>query len=43
MRHSIMSGYSRFPVHDPENPLGFVGLLLVKKVSLFVRPEHITT
>ncbi|KAK0237280.1 hypothetical protein EDD85DRAFT_921841 [Armillaria nabsnona] len=25
----IMSGYSRFPVHDPENPLAFVGLLLL--------------
>ncbi|KAK0200696.1 hypothetical protein DFS33DRAFT_1386614 [Desarmillaria ectypa] len=28
----IMSGYSRLPVHDPENPLAFVGLLLVKKL-----------
>lgn len=31
----IMSGYSRFPVHDPENPLGFVGLLLVKKLITY--------
>ncbi|KAG7441214.1 DUF21-domain-containing protein [Guyanagaster necrorhizus] len=28
----IMSGYSRFPVHHPDNPLAFVGLLLVKKL-----------
>ncbi|KAK0445604.1 uncharacterized protein EV420DRAFT_920435 [Desarmillaria tabescens] len=28
----IMSGYSRFPVHEPDNPLAFVGLLLVKKL-----------
>lgn len=31
----IMSGYSRFPVHDPENPLAFVGLLLVKKLITY--------
>lgn len=29
----LMSGYSRLPVHEPGNPLAFVGLLLVKKVS----------
>ncbi|KAF8228594.1 DUF21-domain-containing protein [Tricholoma matsutake] len=28
----ILSGYSRFPVHDPHNPTAFVGLLLVKKL-----------
>ncbi|KAK0483032.1 DUF21-domain-containing protein [Armillaria luteobubalina] len=31
----IMSGYSRFPVHNPENPLAFVGLLLVKKLITY--------
>ncbi|KAK0189383.1 hemolysin [Armillaria mellea] len=31
----IMSGYSRFPVHKPENPLDFVGLLLVKKLITY--------
>ncbi|KAK0433171.1 hemolysin [Armillaria borealis] len=31
----IMSGYSRFPVHDPENPSAFVGLLLVKKLITY--------
>lgn len=29
---SLLSGYSRFPVHEPGNPLAFVGLLLIKKV-----------
>lgn len=28
----ILSGYSRFPVHEPGNPTAFVGLLLVKKL-----------
>jgi metal transporter CNNM len=28
----IMSGYSRFPVHEAGKPQAFVGLLLVKKV-----------
>jgi hypothetical protein len=27
-----LSGYSRFPVHEPGNPLAFAGLLLVKGV-----------
>jgi metal transporter CNNM len=29
---SLSSGYSRFPVHEPGNPLEFQGLLLIKKV-----------
>jgi len=29
---SLLSGYSRFPVHEPGNPLAYIGLLLVKKV-----------
>ena len=28
----MLSGYSRFPVHEPGNPLAFIGLLLIKKV-----------
>ncbi|KAF5366846.1 hypothetical protein D9758_006484 [Tetrapyrgos nigripes] len=28
----LLSGYSRFPVHEPGNPLAFVGLLLIKKL-----------
>ncbi|KAF5346076.1 hypothetical protein D9756_010834 [Leucocoprinus leucothites] len=28
----LLSGYSRFPVHEPGNPLAFIGLLLVKKL-----------
>jgi metal transporter CNNM len=32
---SLLSGYSRFPVHEPNNPFAFVGLLLVKKVLEF--------
>ena len=30
--HRLLSGYSRFPIHEPGNPLAFSGLLLVKKV-----------
>ena len=30
---SLLSGYSRFPVHEAGNPLAFVGLLLIKKVG----------
>ncbi|OJA08128.1 hypothetical protein AZE42_13113 [Rhizopogon vesiculosus] len=29
---SLSSGYSRFPVHEPGNPLSFQGLLLIKKL-----------
>ncbi|KAF9444516.1 DUF21-domain-containing protein [Macrolepiota fuliginosa MF-IS2] len=29
----LLSGYSRFPVHEPGNPMAFIGLLLVKKES----------
>ena len=28
----MLSGYSRFPVHEPGNPTAFIGLLLIKKV-----------
>jgi metal transporter CNNM len=28
----LSSGYSRFPVHEPGNPLAFVGLLLIKRL-----------
>lgn len=31
----IMSGYSRFPVHDPRDPTAFIGLLLVKKLLTY--------
>ncbi|KAE9394337.1 DUF21-domain-containing protein [Gymnopus androsaceus JB14] len=31
----LSSGYSRFPIHEPGNPLAFVGLLLIKKVSVY--------
>ena len=30
--YRLLSGYSRFPIHEPGNPLAFSGLLLVKKV-----------
>jgi hypothetical protein len=33
MFHSLLSGYSRFPVHEAGNPLAFVGLLLIKKAG----------
>lgn len=31
----LFSGYSRFPVHEPGNPLAFSGLLLVKKLLTY--------
>ncbi|TDL22340.1 DUF21-domain-containing protein [Rickenella mellea] len=31
----IMSGYSRFPVHEPGKPLSFIGLLLIKKLLVY--------
>ena len=31
--YRLLSGYSRFPIHEPGNPLSFSGLLLVKKVK----------
>ena len=31
-----MTGFSRFPVHEPGRPLAFVGLLLVKKVRFVI-------
>jgi hypothetical protein len=32
----LLSGYSRFPVHEPNNPDAFIGLLLIKKVRVCV-------
>ncbi|KAH9836654.1 uncharacterized protein C8Q71DRAFT_759147 [Rhodofomes roseus] len=31
----LRSGYSRIPVHTPGHPLAFVGLLLIKKLSVY--------
>lgn len=31
----LTSGYSRFPVHEPGNPLAFQGLLLIKKLLVY--------
>ncbi|KAG0703441.1 hypothetical protein DFH29DRAFT_916381 [Suillus ampliporus] len=31
----LTSGYSRFPVHEPGNPLAFRGLLLIKKLLIY--------
>ncbi|PPQ83850.1 hypothetical protein CVT25_000909 [Psilocybe cyanescens] len=31
----LLSGYSRFPIHEPGNPLAFVGLLLIKKLLTY--------
>ncbi|KAG6909584.1 hypothetical protein DXG01_016623 [Tephrocybe rancida] len=31
----ILSGYSRFPVHTPNDPTAFIGLLLVKKLLTY--------
>ncbi|KAG1731330.1 uncharacterized protein EDB91DRAFT_1238957 [Suillus paluster] len=31
----LASGFSRFPVHKPGNPLAFVGLLLIKKLLAY--------
>ncbi|KAF9475344.1 DUF21-domain-containing protein [Pholiota conissans] len=31
----LLSGYSRFPVHEPGNPLSFIGLLLIKKLLTY--------
>ncbi|KAG8968066.1 hypothetical protein FRC03_008765 [Tulasnella sp. 419] len=28
----ILSGYSRFPVHEPDKPTSFIGFLLVKRL-----------
>lgn len=29
----LLSGFSRLPVHEPEQPLNFIGMLLVKRVG----------
>lgn len=31
----LASGYSRFPIHAPGNPLAFQGLLLIKKLLIY--------
>ncbi|KAG6836069.1 hypothetical protein H0H93_011786 [Arthromyces matolae] len=31
----LLSGYSRFPVHTPEDPTAFIGLLLIKKLLTY--------
>lgn len=31
----LTSGYSRFPIHEPGNPLSFQGLLLIKKLLVY--------
>ncbi|KAK0197741.1 hypothetical protein F5146DRAFT_1108624 [Armillaria mellea] len=31
----LTSGYSRFPIHEPGNPMAFTGLLLVKKLLTY--------
>jgi len=31
----LTSGYSRFPVHEPDNPTAFIGLLLIKKLLAY--------
>ncbi|KAG1756220.1 uncharacterized protein EDB91DRAFT_1091253 [Suillus paluster] len=31
----LTSGYSRFPVHEPGNPMAFRGLLLIKKLLVY--------
>ncbi|KAF9235846.1 hypothetical protein BU15DRAFT_89408 [Melanogaster broomeanus] len=31
----LSSGYSRFPVHEPNDPLAFRGLLLIKKLLVY--------
>ncbi|KAG2024104.1 CBS domain-containing protein [Coprinopsis cinerea AmutBmut pab1-1] len=31
----LTSGYSRFPVHEPGNPLAFMGTLLIKKLLTY--------
>lgn len=33
---SLANGYSRIPIHEPNDPLSFRGFLLVKKVAPFV-------
>jgi metal transporter CNNM len=33
--YSLLSGYSRFPVHEPGNPLAFIGTLLIKRVRIY--------
>lgn len=40
--HSMMSGYSRFPVHEPGKPLAFIGTLLIKKVCVVSRRSALT-
>ncbi|KAL5495799.1 hypothetical protein ACEPAI_1263 [Sanghuangporus weigelae] len=36
----LVSGYSRFPVHEPGNPKSFLGLLLIKKLLSYDPSEE---
>jgi metal transporter CNNM len=36
----LLSGYSRFPVHEPNDPDAFIGLLLIKKVCVSTPSQH---
>jgi CBS domain containing-hemolysin-like protein len=42
MDHILSQGYSRIPIHAPENPMNFVGMLLVKMLITpsCVRPRQ---
>jgi metal transporter CNNM len=35
MDHILSQGYSRIPIHAPENPMNFVGMLLVKMLITY--------
>ncbi|TFK48051.1 DUF21-domain-containing protein [Heliocybe sulcata] len=37
----LASGYSRFPVHKPGNPMSFIGLLLIKKLLKYDPAEEL--
>ncbi|EPS99663.1 hypothetical protein FOMPIDRAFT_1163886 [Fomitopsis schrenkii] len=37
----LRSGYSRIPVHQPGQPLAFVGILLIKKLSVYDPKEEL--
>ncbi|KAG9014757.1 hypothetical protein FRB94_010604 [Tulasnella sp. JGI-2019a] len=42
--HILTSGYSRFPVHEKDKPLSFIGFLLVKRLLLYDpnRPKKVS-
>lgn len=41
--YSLTSGYSRFPIHEKDKPLSFIGFLLVKRLLLYdpSRPKKV--